>query len=536
MNIFLLHDLLRNTADAAPNKTALVFRKREMTYSELDKASNKLARYLNQSGVRIGDRVGILLNKCPEALISVFGILKAGAAYVPIDPQIPAGRARFIIDNCEIRHLISSTGHIKRLTSDPASDPLQVDNIVVTDNAEDLPPRRIDRSEVVSLDSLISQSNGELNAAKMSDVNPAYILFTSGSTGQPKGVVISHANALTFVNMASEYFKITDRDRFASHAPLHFDLSVFDIYVAMKCGATTVLVPEPLSTFPIRLAEHIHQNEISIWNSAASVLVQLADRGKMDRFQFDALRIVHFSGDVMPLKYLRLLKKFMPKANFYNIYGQTEANSSLCYHVGDVSYADGRPIPIGKAFPNFEVFALSDDHQVISGPGQDGELYVKSSTVAMGYWRDPILSRKKFVPDPRNPYSQDRIYRTGDVVRIGEDGNYYFAGRKDHMVKSRGYRIELPEIEYVITSHPLVRHAAAIPVPDELIGNKILAYISLVEGGQLDANTLLDFCAMQLPKYMIPELFEFRDSLPMTSSGKIDRKSLAQEALSKYGR
>jgi amino acid adenylation domain-containing protein len=536
MEAFLLHDLLRRTAEASPQKTALVFREKELTYAELDLASDNLAFFLIQSGTKIGDRVGILLNKCPESIISIFGILKTGAAYVPIDPQIPVQRTKFIIENCEIQTLITSSAHLKRLYSENSSDAPKLAHIVLADGAPDRSVPKNVASSTISLKSLYSETPRELVPVKLSDANPAYILYTSGSTGVPKGVVLSHLNALTFVNMASTFFGLTDKDRFGSHAPLHFDLSVFDIYVAIKWGATIVLVPEFLSAFPLRLVEYIYEKKISVWNSVSSVLVLLASRGNLERFKFDFMHLVHFSGDVLPIKYLRVYKELMPEADFYNIYGQTEANSSLHYHVADIPDDHVRQIPIGKPFPNFEVFAIGDDDQVVSKPGQDGELYIKSSTLAAGYWRDAKLTMEKFVPDPRAPNSQVRVYKTGDVVKIGSDGSYYFVGRKDHMVKSRGYRIELPEVEHILASHPLVRHVAVIAVPDELIGHKIMAYVSLIEGEHCEVQEILAFCGSYLPKYMVPEIIEFRDSLPMTSSGKIDRKSLTNEALSKYGR
>ncbi len=533
MENFLLHDLLKSAAVSMPERIALVFFDREVTYSELDHASDALAGFLVRSGVKIGDRVAILLSKSPEAIISVFGILKAGAAYVPIDPQLPAGRATFIIENCGIRTLVTSSDHFRKQIPRIETERIKGLRFIFVDqpaSREDWPEGAVLWSEI------FAQAALGFLPVHMADVSLAYILYTSGSTGTPKGVAISHANALAFVNMANRYFSIKADDRFASHAPLHFDLSVFDIYVAMKSGATIVLFPEYLSAFPIRLAEYMHDKRISVWNSAASVLVLLAEKGKIDRFPFENLRLVHFSGDVMPSRYLELLRRLMPKAEFFNIYGQTEANSSLCFRVGELLGSGGERIPIGKPFPNFEVFAVDDHGQVISSPGLEGELYVKSSTVALGYWRDLKLTGEKFVADPRDPDSWTRVYRTGDIVRMDEDGNYYFVGRKDHMIKSRGYRIEIQEIERILTNHPLVGRVAVVGLPDELIGNRIVAFVSVTEGSRLNSQELAAFCAAYLPKYMIPEIFEVLSSLPMTSSGKIDRTALARQALARYGR
>jgi len=530
---FLLHDLLASSASSAPGRTALIFLDREMSYSEVDEASDRVAGFLIRSGIGIGDRVGLFVPKSPEAVVAVFGILKAGAAYVPIDVQLPPSRALFIIENCGIRVLFTSFEHFRRLSSDDSSGGLKGVRAVFADRKT---RRGVKPPAGVVWDDILGQPAREHISVGMADVDPAYILYTSGSTGMPKGVVISHANAMAFVSMAYRHFAVTTDDRLASHAPLHFDLSVFDLYVAMKAAATVVLFPEYLSAFPVRLVEYMHEKKVSVWNSAASVLVRLAERGKMGRFPFDGLRLVHFSGDVMPLKYLKMLRELMPKAEFYNIYGQTEANSSMGYRVGRLPESPGGQIPIGRPFPNFEVFALDEHGEAVSAPGIEGELYIKSSTVALGYWQDPTLTKEKFVQDPRQPGSQVRVYKTGDIVRSGEDGNFYFVGRKDHMVKSRGYRIELQEVERVIASHPLVGHVAVIALPDESIGNKLIAFVSPAEGGRLDSNDLAAYCANSLPKYMVPEVFELQGALPMTSSGKIDRTSLARQASAKYGR
>ena len=208
----------------------------------------------------------------------------------------------------------------------------------------------------------------------------------------------------------------------------------------------------------------------------------LAEKGGLHRHCFDSLRIIHFSGDIMPVKYLRILTKHMCKAAFFNIYGQTEANSSMFYPIGKLPDDDSWRIPIGRPFPNFEVFALNDANELIRCAGEEGELYVGSSTVALGYWGEHGKTGEKFVPDPRYPFFEKKVYRTGDLVRIDNEGNYIFAGRKDHMVKSRGYRIELEEIELVLSSHPGIKHAVVIPVPDELIGNRIIAVVVPASG------------------------------------------------------
>jgi amino acid adenylation domain-containing protein len=533
MTTYLLPNLLTVASGKFPDKDAVVLGESTITYAELEGKSSQLASSLVQWGVKKGDRVGILLKKSIESIISLFGIMKAGATYVPIDPLAPSVRSKYIIRNCAIECLITSAQGISALFTE-GEEGLSLRKAIIVGSNKENSLRQQPGMECIAWEEIEHGKPVDHYQAFMADVYPAYILHTSGSTGTPKGVVISHLNALSFVNMAADFFDISPDDRIASHAPLHFDLSVFDIFGAVRKGATIFLVPEFLSTFPVKLAEFIDREGISIWNSVSSVLTMLADKGVLGRFGFDSLRLVHFSGDIMPAKYLRTLKKHMRNAAFYNIYGQTEANSSMFYRVNEIPEHDAWKIPIGKPFPNFEVYAVNDRNEVVAHPGEEGELEVKSSTVALGYWGDEEKTLDKFVQEPGNSAFRSTVYRTGDIVRTDEDGNYLFVGRKDHMIKSRGHRIELSEIELVLTGHNLVRQAVAIAVPDELIGNKIIAYVSSVEWERMDIHDLLNYCGRSLPKYMVPEVIEALETLPKTSTGKIDRKYFERDALLKY--
>ncbi|WP_224984619.1 amino acid adenylation domain-containing protein [Geomonas agri] len=520
--MYLLQQLLTHSAARFAERQAVLFKDRALSYRELDETSNGLAALLIGHGVRRGDRVGILLNKSIECIVAVFAILKAGAVYVPLDPASPAPRLCSIINHCGIRLAVASAEHLERIILE-GGEGLKLEQAVVTTPCCALPT-----VELIAWDSLEPQPRPPLSP-QVCGVSPAYILHTSGSTGSPKGVVISHLNALTFIDMATEFFAIGAGDRLANHAPLHFDLSIFDIFCAIKGGGTVVLVPEALSAFPVRLAEFLEREEITVWNSVASVLTKLADQGALERLTLPRLRLVHFSGDLMPVKYLKVLKRFMPAAAFYNIYGQTEANSSLFFRVPEQLPQEAWKIPIGTPFPNFEVFAIDEEGEVVTEPGREGELYVLGATVALGYWNDPVRTAAHFTPDPRNPASHARAYRTGDLVRLDDGGNFVFSGRKDHMVKSKGFRVELDEIEVVLNSHPEIRQAAVIAIPDELTGSRIVAYVSHAEGAILETADLIGLCGAHLPKYMIPERIICRPALPVTSNSKIDRKALERE-------
>ena len=521
---YLLHHLLEESARRFPDKDAANFRDERLTYGELNELSDRLATVLRAQGVRRGDRVGIYVSKSLPSLVSIHGILKTGAAYVPLDPGAPPERVAYIIGNCGIRCLLTSTRNAAKLAEMlPAENPL---TLVVLTDSEGEPPSGLPW-QVMNWDEVRAT---EVSAATepVIDTDLAYILYTSGSTGVPKGVMISHRTSLTFVNWAHETFAVGPEDRLSSHAPFHFDLSIFDIFVAFKAGATVALVPEGLSTFPIRLAEWIENNRISIWYSVPSILSAMVLHGRLDRFAFADLRTLLFAGEVFPVKFLRQLMSALPHADFYNLYGPTETNVITYYKVRELPPEQTQPIPLGRACANSEVFGVDEDGQVITRPGQVGELYARGSGVACGYWGDHEKTAGSFVNNPLQDGFDERCYKTGDLITLDADGNYLFLGRRDHMVKSRGYRIELGEIESALYSHPLVKEAAAIAVPDELIGNRLRAFVVMSDGGIATADELQRWCGKSIPAYMVPEAVEFRASLPKTSTGKVDRPALSE--------
>ena len=520
---FLLHQLLSESAARNPDKEAIVFKDQRMTYSELEGETNKLANRLSEIGIQRGERVGIYMSRCLNSIVGAFGILKAGAAYVPIDPMCPAGRLTYIISKGGIKFLLTSREKLTNIKlAFPEGSPIE--NILIM-NGLDPSSRSAGFTKLVDWLEIRESARGDAPGTKSVDSDLAYILFTSGSTGNPKGVMISHLNSLTFVNSAHDFFQIKAEDRFSNICPLHFDMSVFDLFVAFKAGASVVIVPENVSIFPSQLAEFIGRNRISVWNSVPSALSLLANFTNLDHYDFSGLRLILFAGEVFPVKHLRRLQKSIPGARFYNIYGQTEANSSTYYWVEQVPSDDTALLPIGKPFPNFEVFALNEDRKRINKPGEKGELYVRASSVALGYWGDVGKTDECFVKNPLKPDLNERVYRTGDLVQLGADGNFVFLGRKDHMIKSRGYRIEIGEIETVLCNHPGIMTAVVIPIPDELIGNRIAAVVVPSKKETIGKEEIIRDCATRLPKYMIPEIIEFRDSLMMTSSGKVDRES-----------
>ena len=517
---YVLQQLLTKSAKAYPEKPAVWARGRSITYRELDERSNQMAHLLRKQGIKKGDRVGLFFPKCVESVISMLGVLKAGGVYVPLDPQAPADRVGYIIGNCGIRVLI--TNHEKRQALTPETLEL-LECSISTDQAENGKDGKL-----LPWSRLAEFPADHAPKVDLIETDLAYILYTSGSTGRPKGVMLSHQNALTFVEWCAEEFHVRSEDRLSNHAPLHFDLSVFDVYNTLEAGATVYLLTEDLAVFPTSLASFIVEQQITIWYSVPSALMLLLLHARLTQDKLKSLRIILFAGEVFPMKYLRQLAEMAPAAELYNLYGPTETNVCTYYKVERERLASLEKLPIGVACANTDAFAVTDDGRR-AAQGETGELYVRGPGVTYGYWADPEKTQKMVVPNRFEQNFEEKMYRTGDLVTMAEDGNYYFLGRRDSMIKSRGYRIELGEIESALLSHPDVKEAAVLAVPDEIVGNRLRAVVSLHVSESLKVLDLQQHCATKVPKYMIPEFVEFYVELPKTSTGKIDRVKLAAE-------
>jgi amino acid adenylation domain-containing protein len=513
----LIHGFLSSSAERTPNATAVVDRSGAITYGELDAASDRLASRLIELGVGIGDRVGLYLNKSIDAVIAIYGVMKAGAAYVPIDPSSKEARAVYIANNCGVDVLVSATNK-KHLWA--AFGEGGVRHVICMDGPGEevegittYPREWVDSATPMALPRLISQ-------------DLAYILYTSGSTGQPKGVMLSHQNCLSFVKWAVDEFAVTSQDRLSSHAPFHFDLSTFDLYAAAIAGAPVYLVPKSVSMLPVEVKKFIETNQISVWYSVPSILTMLVELGGLEVGDLPTLRTLLFAGEVFPTKYLSRLMKLLPHVQFANLYGPTETNVCTGYTVPEPPDEDAPPISIGGAITNVETFVVDEQNRIVEA-GQVGELLVRGPTVMAGYWGDADLTAKKLIPSPIPRHLGDPVYRTGDLVEEQEGGIYRFIGRRDNQIKSRGYRIELGDIEAALSAHPAVLEVVVVAIPDEMVSNRIVGFASVSEG--LSDSELLRFCAERVPNYMVPESMHIRAELPKTSTGKIDRRALSEE-------
>ena len=530
---YLLHQLLRDSAARHAAKEAVRMGGAALTFAELERRTNQLARSLRRLGVQRGDRVGIFVPKSFASVVSVFAVMKAGGVYVPLDPGAPAARLTYILRDCGIKVLLSSPRSGGRLREVLEGDsPLQA--VVFADEGAECTVDLPQSVPTIPWSAVAEEPVTELAPVGTIDADLAYILYTSGSTGVPKGVMIAHRTIATFVDWSCDHFSVTSDDRVTSYAPLHFDLSTFDLFVTVKAGGTIVLVGEHLAALPDQLAALLQDEKVTITYLVPSILSFMVRYGRLPERDLSALRLILFAGEVFPIKYLRQLMGAIPHPQYHNLYGPTETNVCTSYRVtsDDVAPDRTQPVPIGEACANSEVFALDDRGERVTGPGVEGELWARGACVAQGYWGDPEKTAKGFVQNPLNTAFQDIAYRTGDIVTLAPDRrNWLFVGRRDHMIKSRGYRIELGEIESALYRHEQVKEAAVVAIPDDILGSRLRAFVVLTDQAGVTPKQLMAFCSQHLPKYMIPEAVELCAVLPKTSSGKIDRPALLQRTV-----
>lgn len=531
-----LADVLVRAHAENPTGVAVCEPGREVTYEQLDGIVATLAGALSELGVGAGQRVAIWLPKSIEAVAAMQAALRVGAAYIPVDPLSPAERVRRVLTDSRSAACVALAQGAAEALSHELADIAWLTTPLLGDDwrlREGRPPRRAKRTTqlgstgpggVGGVPVSDDGSSGPIALAPRGRVHSsepgraierptageeiAYILYTSGSTGTPKGVCISHRNALSFIEWAYAEIGPCGGDRFANHAPLHFDLSVLDIYVAFLAGATVCLIPESMSFIPTRLVDFIDRECISIWYSVPTALTLMLRAGLSDAPPRE-LHTVLFAGEPFPIESLRSLRRALPTARLLNLYGPTETNVCTYYEVGELGDDVDRPVPIGRACSGDRVWAEGAAGRR-SRVGERGELVVEGPTVMLGYWGKPRHTGP---------------YRTGDIVERISEFSYRYVGRRDAMVKVRGNRVELGEVEAAIAGHPDVSEVAVAVLgtgPESRLAAAIVSRGDAVPG-LLDVKR---WCAERLPRYMIVHETHIVEALPRSRNGKLDRRAL----------
>ncbi len=519
--LYLLPHAVDRAANDAPDRDAIRYAGESLTYAALAERADRLAGLLRAQGVRRGDRVGIHAGKGLAAAAGLYGIMKAGAAYVPLDPSSPPARHAFIVRDCGIRHLVTEPARGAALRS-LLAEGVPVEGVVGIDGASAPGVRAFSWSDVDAHPPVAHDPD-------LVEMDLAYVLYTSGSTGTPKGVAHSHRSALAFARVAADTYGFRGDDRMSNHAPLHFDLSTMDYFSSALAGATTVIIPDAHTRIPASYAALIESERLTVLYAVPLALTHLLLHGALEKRDLSSVRWVLFGGEPFPTRHLRALMTALPGARFSNVYGPTEVNGVTYWVVPELPPDDDTPIPIGQPYANVEVRIVDDDDNAVA-EGNPGELLVRTPTMMRGYWGRPDLDARAFWNRPVHGHFEDVYLRTGDLVRRRDDGMLEFHGRKDRQVKARGYRVELDEVEVAIGSHEAVESAAAYGVPDDDGSLHIEATVTLRNGQRITAEALRAHVATSLPRYAIPARFEIVAAMPRTSTGKIDRRALATRA------
>jgi len=521
----LLHDAISARAQARPDATALVWERKRLRYGELEERSNRLGQLLVDTRCNPGDRVGLLMPKGQAAIIGMLGALKAGAAYVALDPAEPPARLARMLASAECRWILAAD--------------IDADDLAAILGVEGLGKLPLigwlgGAAPIDALPVVFSYDDLEAYPATSPDIDRdsvalAQILYTSGSTGRPKGVMIPHATVLSFLDWAIDYFSIDETDRVSQHAPLRFDLSTFDVFGALSAGSELHIVPPELNLLPHRLGTFVREHAITHWLSVPAVLNMLAKFDVVREDDFPELRRVLFAGEVLPTPVLAYWMRRLPHVSFTNLYGPTETTIASSFHtVPEVPQTLTEPIPIGTPCAGEELLILDDELNPV-GTDEIGDLYVRGAGVTAGYWRDAARTSEAFLEDPGDPDSKRRIYRTGDLARRGRDGLILFCGRRDMQIKSRGYRIELGEIEAALNLQSDLLESAVVAIESEgFEGHLICCAYAPNADADLSEKELRIRLGELLPTYMLPMRWQRYDALPRNANGKVDRPAVAQ--------
>lgn len=522
----LLQDLIADQASRRSDATAVVEGAESLGYGALEEASSRLAHVLAHRGVRRGSRVCLLLPKTPASIVAIFGVLKAGASYVPLDPDSPAARTEKMLRSADDRFVLTSSECADR-ASELLEHPPSTGSWTVGWLEEGPPPSGVSGT-AFSLDE-VNDAPARAPNLRTSQDDLAYIMFTSGSTGEPKGVMITHANVLAFLDWAVPYFGIGPDDRCSSHPPLHFDLSVFDIFGSSAAGAELHLVPKKLNLLAGALARFIGESALTQWFSVPSVLNYMVRSDCVSQGDFPSLKRLIWCGEVLPTPTLMHLMQRLPHATFTNLYGPTEATiASSYYTVPDVPADERADIPIGTPCAGEELLVLDESLAPVPA-GEIGELHIAGAGLSPGYWRDAGKTGEAFL-EARVDGSVERIYRTGDLATIDDDGFFRFVGRADTQIKSRGYRIELGEIESALRALDSLEDVAVVAIRSGGFESWTICCACVPSvPGMLDPTAVVRDLREALPSYMLPQRWLEYERLPTNVNGKIDRPRLKED-------
>jgi len=487
-------EYLEHTVKRVPDKIAFADGENDLTFSQFSERAKRIGCCLLDMNVK-KEPIVVYMRKSTETLTAFFGIIYAGCYYVPIDEEMPSRRIELILENTKAGCLIYDDSTASKI------DKLNFDG------------KAISYSEC--LNSSINQEKLDEVRKNALDIDPIYVLFTSGSTGIPKGVVGHHRGVIDYIDNLSDVLHLDENSVFGNQTPLYLDACMKEVYPTLKYGATTYLIPKHYFMFPIKLVEYLNENHINTVCWVVSALTMISAFGTFDEIVPKYLRTVAFGSEVFPIKQFNLWKKTLPDTEFYNLYGPTEATGMSCYYHADRMFEEHEVIPIGRPFHNTQIMLLDEDGNLVKA-GEKGEICIHGTCLTHGYYANPEKTKEVFVQNPLNPYYPDLIYKTGDLGYLNDNGELVFASRKDYQIKHMGHRIELGEIEADVNLLDGVRSCCCVFVKE--VNKIVLFYMGDIEKRQLTISL-----KERLPRHMIPNAIINLDKLPLTPNGKMDR-------------
>ena len=493
-------EYLHNSNDRFSQNSALVDKQRTINYADYQAGADKIAYTLIDKGL-FKKPIAVYMEKTVNMVISFLGVAQSGNYYTVIDNKMPVERINKILDTFKPEVIFCDEKSIEKASQ------FSIDT-------EILGFERVMESDLEP-SGIQAVRNTE---SSIIDTDILYVLFTSGSTGMPKGVIINHRSVIDYIEWAGETFGFDEGTVFGNQAPFYFDNSVLDIYSAIRCGGCLNIIPQTCFSFPIRLLEYIRDNKINTVFWVPTVLSRVADLGILDKCDIDCLKNVIFAGEVMPTKQLNVWMRRLPNAVFANLYGPTEITVDCTYYIVNRKLEDDEPVPIGYPCRNSDILVFNEKNQLVE-PGEKGELCVRGTSLSMGYYNDPERTKVVFVQNPLHNLYEEKIYRTGDIVHYNELGEIIYDGRADSQVKHTGHRIELGEIDTAVSSLEGIEFNATLHKveTDQLI---------LFYTGSADENDIRKLLAKMLPEYMLPNICTKLERMPINANGKIDRKEL----------
>lgn len=494
-------EYLEPTAARLPDKVAYADETVELTFGQVHRASRAIGTALHRAGV-YRKPVAVFMKKSPQTVAAFFGVAYGGCYYVPLDEEMPRFRVELILGTLDAP-------------------------MMICDEKTEALARSFDFKGEIRLYSDISAGDADDQAladirARHCDTDPLYVVFTSGSTGMPKGVVANHRSVIDYIETLSEALGFNEQTRFANQTPFYFDACLKELYPTIKFGATTYIVPRKYFMFPVKLVEFLNKYEINTVCWVVSALTIISSLGVLDKQIPKTLHTVAFGSEVFPIKQFDLWKKALPEARFVNLYGPTECTGMCCYYKVDRDFALDEVMPVGRPFRNTEILLLNEENK-LAAPGEVGEICVRGASLTMGYYRAFEKTGEVFVQNPLNDLYPELIYRTGDLGRFNDRGELVFVSRKDYQVKHMGHRVELGEIE--VNVNMLDGIGSACCVFDRERDRLVLYYVGTPEVPELAAAL-----RGRLPRYLVPNAIEKLEKMPLTANGKLDRKALQARA------